>query len=829
MRIMRRFFVFFLAVLLPAILLLTPSYIAFADNPTSLADDGGVAAEQVNEDTIHENDASEDKTPPETDGEEAAQEQGGEDNGDVTPEDEDPPEVGGGDASQEQVGEDNGDVMPEDEDPPENGGTGLSSYNASPTDFAGSEDDLSKWAAANPKGGSITLTQNITITKPLIIYAPVNINTGVYGVTLKGGFILGWPLSITGDGVDVPVLTLSNVGSKDAWENILPSYNVTAVGRNGKGGTAVRISESVIASAAKAGSTGFIVSWELDLGRIRSEGNGAVGVKFDHPIDAYFLSVSVDGENSVAVSAPKGASLYYGRLEAFGEGSKIVSRDGILLDTCAVSGNASGADIVNRKIIATAGTWLYWPLAQGMTSLRHSSLYLTFCNFYEFPFLVSGDKNHPAEVRKMYVQWDQNKIRAIDTSNIGKTLIQGSLHSAYQDLGLDDDFSTDLTVDVLKGGKPYIISLKFYNGDGTGKRYVYFETNDFFYDWFEPQAGNFILWRSEDEGESWDDITGSDDVSLAEGGIIYYYDEIVSPVWFRIQEIGGEYSNIAVIHGYEGKTYGSLGGDRTGVDRDGEDSAASSGSGSESTPEPEPTPKPESPARPASSSRPTSRSSSPDTPPDTAVQTPAELISPPPAAPPPSTDEIQAPSETYDTVTLPNEWESETATAVSGKRLRMMINSGDRVTFIKNEVRLSFDASALEKLDIGDRQLFTVSVARLEQLKYTVSATLDGTELYGLPCAATLDGIKYDILVAGTYDFTLLTDESDAIPAQTHSPGLAAAQPPMETAGEEKANNLADMEDDPSVLPSAVFMMLGTGCVIVAAVFVIFRVKKYGR
>ena len=210
------------------------------------------------------------------------------------------------------------------------------------TDKVQNEEELQQWFYENSDtGGTVYLADNITITDYVFggyQGGQIIIDTGEYGLIYKGDVIYHCDLRITGEGVNCPVLEVINTGSWGwgNWNNEVIDLFVTATGKNGQGGVALRISDD----------DGYdFAMWmaSVDNGLISSFGEGAVGLDLAKPLDVYCMNIKTDGTNSVAVNAPFGANLYYCRLSAIGAGAKAVSGNDIQLDTCISTPAPAGA------------------------------------------------------------------------------------------------------------------------------------------------------------------------------------------------------------------------------------------------------------------------------------------------------------------------------------------------------------------------------------------------------------------------------------------------------------------------------------------------------
>lgn len=442
------------------------------------------------------------------------------------------------------------------------------------------EEELAAWLAEHDStGGTVTLGSVVTVTQYLCIgryaEAPITIDTGAFGLVFNGGFIDGLErFSITGEGVEMPVVDVLRTGGDYYWEPsrnlILMALNITATGRDGQGGTALRI--------LGEDSNAFRMDILPDSrGVIRSYGAGAVGIWLDAPADAYCYEVEVFGENSHAVYAPAGARLFYCRLTAQGNSAGAVSGTNLLLDTCAVSPEPEQAASVNRRVLETSLNQLYLPVKLGEPDPY------SIQNFSNPAFFLSGGDGFSEVTRHFAVYWDFDFYDTIDTGVTGKTVIPGKVSPLLSGLGLFEEIALGLTVEVRDPALPCINQVGIF-GDGEGRfaRLHYWDS-------FDPQAQNAVLWRSDDEGTTWQDITRSPDILWGGGCLEFPTQHLEQPVWLQLEMTGTGESNMVILYEKDGITYGGSGGDRTGTDREGVSITGGEKPGSESgnTPNPD--------------------------------------------------------------------------------------------------------------------------------------------------------------------------------------------------------------------------------------------------
>ncbi|WP_294855953.1 hypothetical protein [uncultured Oscillibacter sp.] len=319
------------------------------------------------------------------------------------------------------------------------------------TDTVSTEEDLAEWIKQHQEtGGTVSLSDHVTITRDMGIYGivgEITIDTGRFGLVFDGGMLPTYNVFITGEGINVPVVNVKRGDGgypyAPSWNSTLMQMNVTATGRDGRGGTALRISA--------ADTKDFRMDGLLWQGALRSYGEGAVGLWLDVPMEAWCYKVEVSGDNSIAVYAPNGADLLYCKLTAQGNGASAAAGNDLLLDSCAASPAPAGVQSVNRRAMEESFSRLYLPLEQ------HSSLFdpLAMLNS---PNVFLIDEDGSVISRSFPVYWDE--FYEIDTGNLGTTLVSGTVDPDLYGLGIFDDVSITITVEVRDPALPCPASAK---------------------------------------------------------------------------------------------------------------------------------------------------------------------------------------------------------------------------------------------------------------------------------------------------------------------------------------------------------------------------------
>lgn len=634
-------------------------------------------------------------------------------------------------------------------------------------DIVYTEEELYDWCSEHRKsGGQVTLGDNITITEGISLSngnGHIIIDTEQYGLVYDGGEIsLMGVLEIIGEGVKVPVLDIQTVIHYGywwelGWNDVAQALNITATGKDGTGGVAMRVRQSDGYSAC--------YSNYVAEGLIRSYGTGAIGLYLDDPDDVYCFQIEVEGDGSTAVYAPQGANLYYCKLTAKGAGASVVSGSGeIVVDTCATSPEPQDVQVVNYRIAGVSGSRLYYPVPQyGSIDTYNLDCYITF--------LLSAGDGYPSVTQAFWIDWQSGSI---NTSALGQITIQGRFDPPFQELGLEDDFPLEFTVDVRDPDIPCISNIWF-GEDWEFGAYLYLT----FWNTYERRDENVILWRSDDNGVTWYDFIDSPDIEWSGSSMCYYYGEINGTVMLQLEVLGKGQSNVVSMYSVDGKVCQGIGGDRDGGDRNivygssnNETGSGDSADGSSSTDDNVPENEHSnggintsgngngngngSDSGGGSGNEDTSGSESKTDNKDDIIliYVSADIIQETEAA------EIE-------TAATPEEWEDGDTIAISGRRLTAMTEANpSAVRFIKNGIQISVSPADLLALGLGENQLFLVEIKKLTGASFSVLFRADDIELFDLPFVTYIgetvfDGVSSALAVCVAENGDVLPSEYD--------------------------------------------------------------------
>ena len=426
------------------------------------------------------------------------------------------------------------------------------------------EQELLQWLELHQDdGGTVRLGQTITIKRgayTLDYPGVITIDTGAYGLVFDGGVLyIGGESLLTGEGVDVPVLDVKSMGRMRVsdWSNALAALNVTATGREGVGGTAVAL------QGPGAGPHDTLQIYTTPPGKIRSYGEGAVGLLLQEYFSAYCLDIEVQGAGSTAVSAPEGALLSFCKLSATGENARSAAGDGVFVDTCIAS-PAAGAFVRGYTRCLTPA----YVIVRQNSTMQELSWQLG--RQYTYAPLMGGEVS--SAIGGLLAVWD-SAYRAIDLSVLGKTIIPGRVES-YCAPGWFEQFvdvtGCKIVVDVRSPDVPciYEVELESYLSDIEEELVeLRLWTSD------KWALDDLVFWRSDDGGKSWYQLGAEDSVVFVEDtqndmrAVYFPASSITEGCMVQLECPGVGESNVIVFTMVDGQPEGGSGGDRTGTDR----------------------------------------------------------------------------------------------------------------------------------------------------------------------------------------------------------------------------------------------------------------------
>lgn len=438
----------------------------------------------------------------------------------------------------------------------------LEAYGEEPDpDTVYTEDELADWLANN-QTGTVTLGGSITITNTIFVTSPVTIDTGAFGLVYNKALVNMQDVAaqIVGEGVDSPVVDVKETAYMwgGDWNNLLCFQNITATGRNGEGGAALRISAL---NQGAYDTMGIIFS---EPGKIRSYGAGAIGVELAVPFDLYGFDIEAEGEGSVAIYAHAGGSAHFCRISA--DSAAVCSEiSGFIVHNCSAS-PAIKKDGVLVTRAALSDYQIYYPVP------KNSSLDDMIDDINRFYLTVPFKETIAnSKISSIFVEWDQDALSRIDMGKTGVSIVSGELFGFASDWFselLTVDWPVRLMIDVRDPLTPCIISAHFcerIDGEPVVQMAL----------WTLPLElwEQCILWRSDDGGKTWYDCTSDTEVAwnIGSGDPPMSVDVASSVIsegtTFQVEIPGIGGSNIVIFTFVDGEIDCGQGGDRTGADR----------------------------------------------------------------------------------------------------------------------------------------------------------------------------------------------------------------------------------------------------------------------
>ena len=395
-------------------------------------------------------------------------------------------------------------------------------------------------------GDDIAITGNCDFDVNMYAGSEIIVETGQYGFIVTGIMSIGSNIRITGDGTRTPVILVRSGGAVYiAWCEFEDMALLTVTGA---GGTGLKLENGARYSA---GLLSFMryralgpesvaidsdVELELHDHYIEASGAGARGIASDAQVDMLLSCITSDG---ASISAPS-----------------------VTLDTCIVSPEVAGANVINRRISYIGPSFYpHDPIPAGSGYSGFFGEIDMFC-----VILLSAEGLEDVDLYG-YVFFDDSSV---DYDTPGRYYLPPilPLPAPYDIFDFNyGEVPATYAVTVFDPDIPMF--LDFYFALWTNEyiiRHIYLG-NEF-----------LTLWRSDDDGENWYVFWKQDD-EPAEGFSVWTdYDDYIdlcicdkeilkTPAWF-VYEVGtGKGSDVLYVDLNNMIVEECVGGDRDGGDR----------------------------------------------------------------------------------------------------------------------------------------------------------------------------------------------------------------------------------------------------------------------
>jgi len=413
-------------------------------------------------------------------------------------------------------------------------------------------DELEDWLDDHWRtGGTVYLGADISVnginSLDVSFYASdkVHIETGPYGFIVNRILYIGANIEITGHGDQTPVILVRDGGILHIdWVE----YDEMALLEvTGDGGTGLRL---------EAGALYVSNPWSF----MSYRASGACSVAIDSGIDLEMSNHYIDACGPGARGIVSNAQVDMLLSSVTSDGASITS-PAITLDTCLVTPEVAEATIINRKITSVGPRFYpHDPIPAGIEQSGYFAQVNMFCIII---LSAEGREDHDIYA---YVGFEDFQV---DYGTPGRYCLppQLPLPAPYDIFSFNFE-EAPATYPVIIYDPELPMLLDFYYANWTQEyvvRHVY-SGNEF-----------LTLWRSENEGETWDVFWKQDDED-SEGFFIWvdydYIDFYISdrkildtPAWFTYEVGSGKGSDVFYFDINNMVVGEYVGGDRDGGDR----------------------------------------------------------------------------------------------------------------------------------------------------------------------------------------------------------------------------------------------------------------------
>ena len=355
----------------------------------------------------------------------------------------------------------------------------------------------------------------------------IRIGTGRYSLITEGYLYLWQGADIYGSGIDGAVVQVEDGGSLNIFNT---QYNGTAaISATETGGVALSLSSG---SGHYSDESAYVVITAED----------GIGILSEIPLELICHYINA-GSGSGIVST-EDVSLFLCRVE--GE-TAAVDAPAVFADTSViVPQDGDGIETVHRRIKSVFPSLAVLDIGDPQPEELFADSYYTTVTY----------SAQGVEDREL-LQFVRADIPQIDTSVPGDWLAFPVIEDWMELSGLlpiEEELYAIAVRDLRVPVYWYIDAV--------------FDPSYVFYRYNGAESDPLILWRSDDEGESWQDATDSYDFMLWDEGTLVLIQWVEDdPVWLVWETPDAGESEILVISFSAGTAYGNPGGDRSGIDR----------------------------------------------------------------------------------------------------------------------------------------------------------------------------------------------------------------------------------------------------------------------
>lgn len=611
----------------------------------------------------------------------------------------------------------------------------------------------------------------------------IHVNTASHGFIVEGTLELGPNLILAGEGVSRPVIEAVSGGCVYvAYSLFAESPQITVTKAEGR------------ALVFREGSK--YDPYAYTSLRITAKNGTAIEAEIPLTMDCLFI------EASKGIVSSEKVSLFLSSIQA---GNSSVQAPNIVADTCVLSPQPTkNAKIIHRKISALSTNKMLLGLGEGLPEYWGGALRTTAVLHAE------GEE----DIR--FTTFVKLAAPTLDTEKPGVYPVTVSTETWLNAFDLIPEGMPLFTIEVRDLRIP-----EFYKSSSYEGKY----NLEFLYQ--AKDKNGLTLWRSDDEGKTWFDVTDSAIMEFNDGSLILTFDKAEDhPVQLAWEVAGLGESKVIRITWSNYNIGINVGGDRNVGDR-GETTLPPRDGGDTETPppvsgsDPGPAVKPPAAVAPAKSAKITKVK-------PVVKATTATTKKPAKKSTMPKTKSASVTQGTAD----------ETVT-VTGLRLGVMISANPNyVSFPKGDMRISLPTPYLAGLHLNASDILTIRLYQTDETHFAAFLAVNGSSIdysYERPFLLSIpwsgEAIACTIDDGAPIDADLESEDGQAVfslyqtGSYTLTDTMAAAANASLSSGEDSADETQSSADK-WPLPA---IIIGIALLIVGALFVFTVIRKESR